>query len=183
MALHGGAVCVSIITSRCAAICAHAAAVSDWQLQVDGLYLFFELQESAFPCAGQQPARYLTVDGNTGLADRLVADVSGLAVAIMTNRAFVLTDHLGGEKAGPLTMLTIPVCRQDAFSTLKTDASSDMYLLLLGIYSCHKALQALAQLNVHAGPAEQFVLLSIHSMAAQAEESRQHDKIELLVGE
>lgn len=38
------------------------------------------------------------MDGTTGLADRIVADISGLALAVITNRAFLLAEHLGGAK-------------------------------------------------------------------------------------
>lgn len=57
--------------------------------------------------AGRQLPRYLTVDGTTGLADRIVADVSGLALAILTQRAFLLTDHLGGPKVYTILMMHI----------------------------------------------------------------------------
>ena len=53
---------------------------------------------TALALTGHRAPRYLTIDGRTGLADRMVAAVSGLALAIMTDRAFVMTHHLGGDK-------------------------------------------------------------------------------------
>lgn len=68
--------------------------------QDSNLYSTFYI--STYTCftllTGQRPPRYLTVDGTTGLADRLVADVSGLAVAIIMRHAFLLTEHLGATK-------------------------------------------------------------------------------------
>ena len=96
-------------------------ALKQQQCQIGNLLscFFLKPQGSAPLYAGQQPARYLTVDGNTGLADRLVADVSGLALAIITNRAFVLIDHLGGKKASQPTPSKHPLCRQYAHILLK----------------------------------------------------------------
>ena len=48
--------------------------------------------------AGSHPPRYLTVVTSTGMSDQLVAAVSGLALAIMTDRAFILTYHMGDAK-------------------------------------------------------------------------------------
>lgn len=48
--------------------------------------------------AGERAPRYLTVDGYTGLADRIVAAVSGLALAILTDRALVMTNYLDSNK-------------------------------------------------------------------------------------
>lgn len=65
--------------------------------QDSNLYSTFYITCSTL-LTGQRPPRYLTVDGTTGLADRLVADVSGLALAIIMRRAFLLTEHLGATK-------------------------------------------------------------------------------------
>jgi len=48
--------------------------------------------------AGSRLPRYLTVVTSTGMSDQLVAAVSGLALAIMTDRAFNLTYHMGDVK-------------------------------------------------------------------------------------
>lgn len=55
-------------------------------------------QQGSVCSVGHRQPRYLTVETPTGMSDQLVAAVSGLALAIMTDRAFILTSRLGQDK-------------------------------------------------------------------------------------
>ena len=58
--------------------------------------------------AGNRAPRYLTVITLTGMSDQLVAAVSGLALAIMTDRAFILTHCMGDAKVCTMSSDAIP---------------------------------------------------------------------------
>jgi len=58
--------------------------------------------------AGSRAPRYLTVVTSTGMSDQLVAAVSGVALAIMTDRAFILTYQMGDAKVCTTSSHAIP---------------------------------------------------------------------------
>lgn len=62
------------------------------------LFSSYMPQQGSVCSVGHREPRYLTVETPTGMSDQLVAAVSGLALAIMTDRAFILTGRLGQDK-------------------------------------------------------------------------------------